>query len=82
MVPREARFGEDATRQELYERARRAGVPGRSGMSKAQLEAALERVRHREEFGGGDADGGGRALGIDAGEVETPAARPPGTVGG
>jgi hypothetical protein len=29
------------TRQELYERAKRAGIPGRSRMSKEQLEAAL-----------------------------------------
>ncbi len=34
---------EDLTRAQLYERARQAGVAGRSAMSKAQLLAALRR---------------------------------------
>jgi len=35
--------GEGATRQELYEQAKRRKVPGRSRMSKAELERALGR---------------------------------------
>ncbi len=31
------------SRAELYEQAKRRGIPGRSGMSKAQLEKALRR---------------------------------------
>lgn len=33
--------GDGRTRQELYEEAKRRGIPGRSKMSKAQLESAL-----------------------------------------
>ena len=36
-----ARRSDGYTRAELYDRARRKGVPGRSGMSKAQLKNAL-----------------------------------------
>lgn len=32
---------EDMTREELYERARKVGIPGRSSMSKAELVDAL-----------------------------------------
>jgi hypothetical protein len=35
--------GSTRTRQELYEAARRRGVPGRSRMNKAELERALKR---------------------------------------
>ncbi|WP_425145809.1 addiction module toxin RelE [Deinococcus sp.] len=34
---------DELTRDELYNRAKEAGVKGRSGMSKAQLAAALQR---------------------------------------
>lgn len=39
----ERRGGGERTRAELYEQARRRGVPGRSRMSKAQLERAVGR---------------------------------------
>ena len=38
-----ARGGNDRTRAELYEEAKRRHIPGRSKMSKRQLENALER---------------------------------------
>lgn len=36
---------EPQTRQELYEQAKRAGIPGRSKMGRDELEAALKRKR-------------------------------------
>jgi hypothetical protein len=41
---RTGKAGGEPTRAELYERARRQGVPGRSRMSKAELERALARA--------------------------------------
>jgi hypothetical protein len=38
-----AREGGGPTKAELYERARKQDIPGRSGMSKAQLEKALDK---------------------------------------
>ena len=39
------RSGEAKSRQELYEQARKLGVPGRSRMGKAELRRAISRAR-------------------------------------
>ena len=52
----------EPTRAELYERARRLDVPGRSSMDKAQLAAAL-RERDGERAGGAAREGGDGAPG-------------------
>jgi hypothetical protein len=43
---------EDSTRQELYERARRLGVSGRSRMSKAELADAIATAQDRRRRDG------------------------------
>ena len=45
-LPAEARNGATPTRAELYREAQRLGIPGRSRMTKRELEQAL--AEHRE----------------------------------
>jgi DNA end-binding protein Ku len=51
-VARRLRFAsgaplEELTKEELYDRARQAGIPGRSSMTREELVAALRRPSHR-----------------------------------